>query len=77
MSHPFRRYCFSLGERLGKSLNEVLQLSSLELSEWMAYDLTREEKWSENYNKKQELERQKSMSNQERADLLKQLLGGT
>lgn len=76
MCHPFRRYCFFLGEKLGKSLKEIQALDSAEITEWMAYDLTNDETWLEKYKQEQELERQRAMSDQEKARLFKQLLGG-
>jgi len=76
MRHPFRRYSFFLAEKLGKSLGEILALNGKEISEWMAYDLTNDEDWIKKYNTERELERQRSLSNQERARLFKQLLGG-
>jgi len=76
MGHPFRRYCFYLAEKLGKHVHEIMQISSAEICEWMAYDLSHDEKWCDKFKKEEELERQRSMSNEERAKLLKRLLGG-
>ena len=76
MSHPFKRYCFFLADKLGKHVHEIMELNSSEISEWMAYDLTNSEKWVKDYNKQQELERQRAMSNQDRALLFKQLFSG-
>ncbi len=77
MRHPFRRYCFCLGEKLGKSINEIMALDAKEISEWMAYELTLNQEWMDRFNEKQELERQKTISVQERADMFKKLLGGS
>lgn len=76
MRHPFRRYCFFLGEKLGKSLEEIQALSSAEITEWMAYDLTSNEKWITNYEQEKELEKQRAMSGEQKAQLFKKLLGG-
>jgi len=76
MSHPFKRYCFSLAERLGKHISEILTLSSKTISEWMAYDLTNDEEWRKEYSEEIELRQQQQMSNEEKAKLFKQLLGG-
>lgn len=77
MGRPFRRYCFYLAEKLGKGLDEVLSMSSAELSGWMAFDLTNDEEWSKKYEAEEQAARQKNMSNQEKAKLFKKLLGGT
>lgn len=72
MCRPFRRYCVALAERLGKSISEVMQLDSSEVSEWMAYDLTLDEKWCDEY----QLEQQKKLATQSKINLFKQLIGG-
>lgn len=77
MGRPFRRYCFYLAEKLGKGLDEILAMSSSELSGWMAFDLTNDEDWTKKYEAEKESIRQKSLSNKERGKLFKQLLGGT
>jgi len=76
MSHPFKRYCFVLAERLSKSINEIMSYSSAELSGWMAYDLTNDERWSSEYEKEKELEMSRSMTMEDRAKQMRQLLGG-
>lgn len=76
MCHPYRRYCFFLAEKLKKSLFEIQELNSSEIAEWMAFDITKDEKWLENYDKQQELKRQREMSAEDKAKMMKQLLGG-
>lgn len=76
MRHPFKRYCFFLAEKLGKTLTEVMSLSSTEISEWMAFDLTNNENWQEEYKKQAEIARQRSLDNEEKAKLFQQLFGG-
>lgn len=76
MRHPFRRYCFILGEKLGKTLDEIMSLSSTEISEWMAYDQTKDDKWVKEYNKEEELKRQREMSWKDRGSMFKALFGG-
>lgn len=75
MGRPFRRFCFTLAEKLGKSYSEIEQLSSKELSEWMAYFQTQDEKWLTNYYN--ELDAEKQRADPEYAAMkLKAILGG-
>lgn len=77
MRHPFKRYCFFLAEKLGKSLDDVMKLSSTEISEWMAYDMTNDEVWVKKVEDEAERKRQQELPMQRRADMMKKLLGGT
>lgn len=76
MRRPFRRYCYFLAERLGKTLSEVMELSSMEITEWMAFDMTKDDEWLKEYNKDKELAAQREMSNEQKAKLFRSLLGG-
>ena len=64
-----------LGEKLGKSISEIMLMPSDEICEWMAYDLTNNKEWTEQYSKERELEIQKSMSDEEKAEMFKRLFG--
>lgn len=75
MSRPFRRFCFALAEKLGKSVTEVLAFSSAELTEWMGYCLTQNDKWLAEYNKQAELEAFNQLSPEEQADKFKAAFG--
>lgn len=76
MRHPFKRYCFALAEKLGKSLDEILALGSDEITEWMAYDMTTNDEWLEEHNKQMELAQQKRMSDEAKAQMFHAMLGG-
>ncbi len=77
MHRHFRRYCFRLAEKLKMSVNQVLTtMDSTEITEWMAYDLTCSEEWLKAYEKEKELEASREMSDEQRLDTLKQMLGG-
>lgn len=71
MGLPFRRYCFSLAAKLGKTLDEVLAMDANDIAEWMAYDLTNDEKFIEMYK----AEQTKNMSEEEYSATFKALLG--
>lgn len=76
MHQHFRRYCFRLADRLKMSVQELLNtLNSAEIAEWMAYDVTCSEEWVENYNKELELEMSRNMSDDEKLQAFKTLLG--
>ena len=76
MRRPFKRYCFHLAEKLGRTMTEVMEFGSDEITEWMAFDLTNSKEWLEKYNSEQEMLRQRNLPNEDKARLLKQLLGG-
>lgn len=77
MGRHYRRYCFHLAERLKMSVKELtLKLDSHEISEWMAFDLTREENWIKSYKKQLELEQSKEMTNEEKLKAFKRLFKG-
>lgn len=77
MRLPFRRYCFYLASRLKMTVKQLLDtMDSKEIMEWMAYDMTNDEKWLENYNKERELELSRQMSDEEKLNAFKKMLGG-
>ncbi len=77
MSRHFRRYCFYLADRLKMPVKRLLEeLSSSEISEWMAYDLTTNPDWIKKYNHAKELEASKKMTNEEKAAAFKRLFKG-
>lgn len=76
MRRPFRRYCFHLAEKLGKTLKEILALDSSEITEWMAFDMTLDDEWQKKYKDDLEFERTANISAQEKAELFKKLFGG-
>ncbi len=77
MCHPFRRYCYVLAERFGVRISEVLCMPSDEISEWMAFDLTKNEEWHKRHTEQRQLEEQRALGAQEKANLFKRLLGGS
>lgn len=77
MRRHFRRYCFSLAERLRMSVKELLdKLDSDEISEWMAYDLTNNPEWRAKWDKDLELEHSKNMTSEEKLNAFKRLFKG-
>lgn len=77
MSLPYKRYCYYLASRLKMSVKRLLsELDSNEISTWMAYDMTNDDKWLANYNKERELELSRQMSDEEKLNAFKKLLGG-
>lgn len=76
MGRPFRRYCFLLAERFGIPLSELqIKLSSTEIAEWMAYDLTKNEQWQQSYSLQKEQDKQRNMTPEEHAAYIKKQLG--
>jgi len=76
MGRPLRRYCFILAERLGTTVIDLQnKISSQELSEWMAYDLTNDKNWLEDYQKEQERLASKQLDDEARLKAFKRLLG--
>lgn len=76
MSHPIRRYCFHLAEKLGKSVQEVEQFDMATIREWMAFDMTRDPEWTKKYEKEQELIKQKKASASDRARMFHEFFRG-
>lgn len=52
-----------------------MELPASEVAEWMAYHLTCDEDWVKKYNYESEIERQKTMTNQQLADFLSRAMG--
>lgn len=77
MHQHFRRYCFHLAAKLKMSVRTLLnEMDSLEIAEWMAYDLTCSDEWKEQYDKERQREKSKEMSDEETLAAFKALLGG-
>lgn len=77
MHQHFRRYCFHLAEKLGMSVQNILStMSSSEISEWMAYDLTCSDEWSKNYERNLEREKSKQLSKEQTLAAFKAMLSG-
>lgn len=77
MSHPFRRFAYSLAEALSMTVSELYsKVSSHEMTEWMAYNLTKDEKWVKQYERDMDREASKELSDEERLLAFKRLLGG-
>lgn len=70
MCHPFRRFCFILAEKLGKSLSEIMHMDSAEIMEWMAYVTTCNQDWVKSYEDNQKLDIAKKQSAKNKALLL-------
>ena len=78
MCHPFKRYCFVLAEKLKMSVANLLStLDSKEIAEWMAYDMTCNQKWQDKYKQDKELEENRNLSWAQRAELFKKFLRGS
>lgn len=76
MRHQTRRYCFSLAERLGCTVAELLnKIDSQELAEWVAYDRTNDEDWSKAYIKECERLKSSQASDEAKTRALKSLFG--
>lgn len=66
MSRHFRRYCIALGREMNMTVRELLQrMSSSEIAEQMAYDLTTDEEWRQKYNNEQAQKRADEMTDEE------------
>lgn len=77
MCHPFRRFSYMMAEKLNLTLPEVqTKLSSHEMSEWMAYHLTKDEDWVKQYQRNEEMKKSREMSDAERLEAFKKLLDG-
>lgn len=58
------------------SIGELLEKhTSSELSEWMAYDLVSSKEWQEKRAKQKKLEASAKMSDEEKSNMFKQMLG--
>jgi len=64
-----------LAEKLGLPLSTIMAMPSDEISGWMAYDLSNTEAWRTEYDKEKELERQRAMSAEEKAEQFRRLFG--
>lgn len=78
MGRPFRMYCMSLVERLGLGslANLYMQMSSNDIVEWMAYDLTQDNDWRTTYKTNKSLEEQKTQTLEEEAERIRAMLMG-
>ncbi len=77
MTRQFRRYCFSLAERLGMTVKRLLDtMDSQEISEWMAFDLTNNEEWLKAYNQQREMELDKQRTDEQRLAAFKRVFRG-
>ena len=52
------------------------EMDSLEISEWLAYDMTQDEKWIKDYNAQLELEESRKMTQEQKVAAFKKMLGG-
>lgn len=52
------------------------ELTGNEITEWMAFDYTCDEKWMKKYQKNLEIEKSKELSAKERVNAFKALFGG-
>ncbi len=74
MGRPFRRYLFSLAERMGVTVNELLRkMNSREISEWWAYDLTKTPGFLKAYRAEKEAEAQSKLSGEQLKARFKQV----
>jgi len=71
MARPFRHYCFTLAERLGMSIKTLMtELSSSEISEWMAFDRLKDDDYRESIELKMMTPEQRNQR------IIKMLKGG-
>lgn len=76
MRHPFRRYAINLSLRLKMPVNQLLnEMDSADIAEYMAYDITSDEDWLKRYKQKQELDRSRDMSPEEKAEAFMAAMG--
>lgn len=75
MRRPLRRFCYSLAEKLGVSVQTVFNMSSAEVSEWSAFYLTQNDKWLAGYHKEIEFERQAALTPEELTAEFKKVFG--
>ena len=74
MRHPTRLFCMHLAEKMGMSVKRLLaEFDSHELSEWMAFYMTKDEKWQTKYKKEVELQHSRDSGDEARSDALKRL----
>lgn len=68
----------SLVERLGLGTlaNLYMQMSSNDIVDWMAYDLTQDVEWRKTYNDARLLQEQKTQTLEEEADRMRAMLMG-
>lgn len=52
------------------------ELTGNEITEWMAYDYTADDKWVKKYQKNLEIEKSKEMTAKERVSAFKAMFGG-
>lgn len=77
MTRPVRRYALHLSLKLHIPVNELLmRIDSVELAEYMAWDLLQTEEFQERYKKEQEREESRQLSADEYAAKFKALIGG-
>lgn len=76
MSRPFRRFCFSIAEKLGKDIDEVLEWDSTKLIEWAAYYKTQDEEWVKNFEEQRQLEEQRGATPEEKAQRMRAFFTG-
>lgn len=77
MGRPFRRYCFSLAERLGYGHPRIMYmyLTVQDIVEWMAFDRTQDPEYIKAYNEKIQIEKSAELDAEERSRMIKQLFG--
>lgn len=77
MGRPFRYYCFSLAEKLHLTIDELLnKLDSNEISEWMAYDLSKTEKFQDKIEAERQAKESAEMTGKQKASLFKSFFKG-
>lgn len=76
MCRPARRFYFTLALKLGMTVKNLLNdIDSHELSEWIAYFMTRDEDWVKNYDKQKEIEAQSESSLEDKVKAARTLFG--
>ncbi len=76
MAHPRYRYLFVLSERYSKPVSWVKNsITAKEMHEQMAFDLTKDQTWLEQYYKEKELERSRQLSAEEQSAQIRKMFG--
>ena len=76
MNRPFRRFCFSLADKQGIDVDEVLQWDSIKITEWAGYYKTQNEEWLKEYEEEKQLEEQRNSNAEEKANRIRAFFTG-
>lgn len=77
MRRPYKRYLYGLSHKLGIDIDVISSWSVRKIAEYMAYDLTLSDEWRKKAKAESEKDRQAEMTEEERAEMFKRVLGGS